>query len=62
MTDRSRLEVALEDVGDGIALLRFAAQELPLPQRHLFLQGVRRLEEVCQALVATFEPVGAGAD
>lgn len=54
-----RLRQAVEDIGDAIALLRFASAELPVVERHLFLQAVSALAVAAQRVEGLLEPVDA---
>lgn len=59
MNARERLKLAIADIDDALALLRFAAEGLPLAERHLFLQGVLRLEDAARTVAGMLEPVSA---
>lgn len=64
MTDRRRergFQGAMEEIWDGVALLRFAAAELPVDQRHLFLQAVNRLVDIAREVAGLFEPIDVDA-
>jgi hypothetical protein len=53
----ARFAGAMEEIWDGIALLRFASKELPVGQRHLFLQAVNRLVDIAMEVAGLFEPI-----
>lgn len=59
MSPQERLQQALEGIQDGLALLRFAASDLPVAQRHLFLQAVSALEKQYKEVRGLLEPVDA---
>lgn len=59
MNARERLKLALADIGDALALLRFAAEGLPVAERHLFLQGVAQLEKSAQLVAGMLDPIDA---
>ncbi len=48
---------AMEEIWDGIALLRYASASLPVEQRHVFVQAVNRLVGVASEVAGLFEPV-----
>jgi hypothetical protein len=57
MTTQRPLSESLDQVAAALAGLRAAASELPVVQRHLFLQAVGRLERDFAQLAGLFEPV-----
>lgn len=56
---QERICEALEEIWDAVALLRWAAKELPPLQQALFLAAVERLVDVAAEISGLFEPVDA---